>query len=191
MCYEGFFANDNHVSVCLTFPSWAPFIRNFWCCACVFSLLLWTWADWQKDVSCYSFMQSFAKTDPCAETRHVVRQDLWRRQTLMFGGSINRTRRTLASSLHWFLLLWERHSRELVLLSLPVWIPSADLCQFGWGLAVPLRSCHHRCYSNAVELDWRCICEAFVSELICHCWPVNWTAGFLATLLGSAPKNHF
>ena len=44
---------------------------------------------------------------------------------------------------------------------------------------------------NSPELDCWCICEVFASGLTCCCLPMNWTADFLATQMGFAPKNHF
>lgn len=44
------------------------------------------------------------------------------------------------------------------------------------------------CYPDTTELDCSCIHEVFVSGSSCHHWPVNWTATFLTTQMGIAPK---
>jgi hypothetical protein len=111
---------------------------------------------------------------------------------VVFGESINKIRCpvrgawlaciakcSLVLSLHRPWPHWERHSWELLLASLLVGIPPADLGRFAWGLAVPVRWCHCYCYSNTPELNCWCTHEVFVSGSSCRCWPVNWTTNFL------------
>jgi hypothetical protein len=144
--------------------------------------LPWTQADGQSDVS-WERRKCWGKT--CGG--HV-----------MFEGNIKRTHRTVMEAglgLLAYLNCWssifdalhsllggDRHSWELLLTSLLVRIPPA------WLFLLGRATC---CYPDTNELNCWCIREVFVSGSSCHCWPVNWTADFLTTQVGVAPKNHF
>ena len=98
----------------------------------------------------------FAKSDSSAETRHMVRQNSWKTHNVRreYKGEYKwdssdylyllelAVQCLLVSSLCWYLLCWERHSRKLLLESLLTLVPPAELCWFNWSLAVPTTSYH-------------------------------------------------
>ena len=127
---------------------------------------------WYAVASCHFWVLGSIGRVMLAETRHVMRQDLWRTHDIWREYKWDPTDQAC----------WERHSLDLLVTPLLAQIPPAWLFLLGHAI---------RCNPGTTELDCWCVCEVFASGSSWCSWPVNWAVDLLTMQMGFAPKNHF
>lgn len=204
---EGVFMNGMYVLVCLTLCNWPLFVRIEWH-QITSSDVLWLFAaSWTWVMG----KMMSAKTDSQGVLLRFMCWDktLGEARPAMFRGNINRIQWTV---IDWGLAeavcrtscaMLVGLSSLLIFASLrkaqPITFPgvtdspgsSCSLLPIQLSPGCPARSCHLCCYPDTAKLDCWYVHEVLASRLRYHCWFVNRTAGFLTTLMGFAPMNHF